>query len=91
LPHDEDVVAGAAIPCGDRVLVPLLRVRAHAFTAFAGLGEAELIGVVACAGDAPPQLLALDETPSDAAGWNAWLAARPALVAAIRAAVARVS
>ncbi len=87
--HEEDVVAGAAIPCGAVVLVPLLRMRAHAFASFAGTGEADVIGFVTCAKDTMPRLVALDDTLADASAWSAWLAARPALVAAIRERLAR--
>ena len=81
---DEDVVAGAAIGCGSLVLVPLLRTRAHAFTGWAGAGEVDVTGFVACGPDRTPRLLALDDALVDASAWSAWLAARPTLVAAIR-------
>lgn len=90
LRREEDVVAGAAIACGELVLVPLLRVRAHAFTGWAGVGEGDAIGFVACAGDATPRLIALDDSLADAAAWSAWLADRPALLASIRDAIARL-
>lgn len=86
--REEDVVAGAAIRCGDVLLVPLVRVRAHAFTALAGVGEAEVLGFVAYVGDAPPKLLALDDSLAGADEWSAWLAQRPALAGAIRDAIA---
>lgn len=82
--REEEIVAGRAIRCGRMVLVPLLRVRAHAFTRTAGTGEADVIGFVASADDAPPRLIALDGALADAAAWSAWLAARPELLAAIR-------
>lgn len=88
--HEEEVVAGAAVPCGDLVLVPLMRVRAHAFTAWAGIGESEVVGFVACSRDATPRLLALDDALADASAWSAWLAERPALLGAIRDAIDRV-
>ena len=88
--REEDVVTGAAIACGGLVLVPLLRVRAQAFTGWAGVGEGDAIGFVACAGDATPRLIALDDSLADAAAWSAWLADRPALLASIRDAIARV-
>ena len=88
--REEDVVAGVAIACGALVLVPLLRVRAHAFTGWAGVGEGDAIGFVACAGDATPTLIALDDSLADAAAWSTWLADRPALLASIRDALARL-
>lgn len=87
--HEEDVVAGAAIRCGDVVLVPLLRVRADGFTAWAGVGTCDVLGFVACGGGGTaPKLLALDDSLADGSAWSAWLAERPALAGAIREAIA---
>lgn len=94
--HDESIVAGAPIECGATVLVPLLRVRAHAFTSWACMAEADVVAFVACVESGTTRVVPLDDTvcarilPVDdtvctAHDWSAWLAARPALVADIRA------
>lgn len=85
--HDEEVVAGPAIACGATIVVPVLRLRAHALGTFAGIAEADVVAFV-CAGPAAPYVLALDDTLAVTGDWNAWLAAQPRLVAGIRARIA---
>ncbi|MBM4246056.1 MAG: hypothetical protein FJ148_20040 [Deltaproteobacteria bacterium] len=82
--REEDVVAGTAIVCGAVVLVPLLRVRTYAFSTRAGVAEADVAGFIACGADGTPRVVALGDTPADAAAWSTWLAAHPALLEAIR-------
>jgi hypothetical protein len=85
LRHDEAIVAGAPIRCGATLLVPLLRVRAHAFTAWAGMAEADVVAFVSCAGSGATRIVPLDDTVPAANDWSAWLAAHPALLADVRA------
>lgn len=82
--RSEAIVAGATIACGDARVVPLLRVRAHAFTAHAGLGEADLLGLLIVRDGVPPRLVALDPFLPDAAACSAWLDAQPELLAELR-------
>lgn len=90
MPREDEIVAGSAILCGAHVLVPLLRVRAHVFTAWAGIGEADVVAFVCRTGDGRPRLLALDDTLASGDAWSAWLAGRPALLDAIRQQLATV-
>lgn len=83
--RDEVIVAGTAIPCGARLLVPLVRVRVHAPAAWAGMAEADVVAFVCCPHGAAPSLLALDDTLPPQGDWSAWLAAQPGLLADIRA------
>jgi hypothetical protein len=91
---DTGFTAGTAIACAGLLLVPLLRARAHALTGHAATAEADVAGFVACGGGAAPRLLLLDDALADAlrdaSACSAWLAARPALVADIRARITAV-
>lgn len=96
-PRDE-VVAAPAIAAGPATLVPVLRVAAEGAAAARGRvgassvrlsGCAELVGVWLDRPPAAPTWLPACATPSGAATWSAWLAARPELLQAIEARLER--
>ncbi len=82
---EETLGAGRALRCGDSLLVPVVRgtVRNTAGRFFQC--EATLVGVLELRSGVHARFVALASLPLDAPTWSDWLAARPALLAEIRA------
>ncbi|MEW6271716.1 MAG: hypothetical protein AB1689_20725 [Thermodesulfobacteriota bacterium] len=80
---EAQLVAGAVRRCGGALVVPVVRVEASCVSSLAYTAEASLVGVL-IADQRGARWAPLGEPPQDAPSWQAWLAARPGLLAELR-------
>lgn len=83
--HEEErLLACAARRCGAALVVPVVRVVASSVGAVAYTAEAQAVGLLIRDAHGV-RWTPLVPLPDDVSSWDAWLAARPTLVAELRA------